>query len=563
MIAVLATGEYTLRQLLFPFATAAVLFWGESLQEKRGPFWTAIFFFSLPMLSLFIAHWLAPNVLRFWELGTFLAYMTAISVLTSSVVAFLPARLLRIIVSCVVAALTVSAAMLVWGHVLAENAWPNADAVFAIIQSNPKESLSYVRDTLGARAVIALIIAAVAVAAASWAGGRLRGRAVSKKMAISCALLAVACIAGINRTRENIMTIPVYEVKGYVARIEEFKKERAEREAGRVSFSLSAEEKQGGLFILVIGESATRDHLSAFGYGRETTPWMDSMKGKDECFFFDNAYACYTTTAPVIAKSMTAENQYSTLDFARAPSLLEVAKAAGYHTTWLSNQVRYSAWDNLNTVIAEGADVHIWTNSHLGETLISDYTDGVLVDKLRELPKDGDRLIVIHLMGSHNSYQDRYPGEFARFSGGKQTVDEYDGSILYTDYVLQKIYEEASALPNFQGMIYFSDHGEGVDHGRFHGTSHFIWQMARIPLFIVVSPSYAAARPSVCARLREHSHSTFTNDLIFDLMLGMMGLKAEEISEDRNNLTSAGYDENRERFMTLNGKKYISEDDGE
>ena len=40
-------------------------------------------------------------------------------------------------------------------------------------------------------------------------------------------------------------------------------------------------------------------------------------------------------------------------------------------------------------------------------------------------------LIIIHLMGNHGNYHDRYPDEFNKYSGD---IGTYDNSILYNDY---------------------------------------------------------------------------------------------------------------------------------
>ena len=53
---------------------------------------------------------------------------------------------------------------------------------------------------------------------------------------------------------------------------------------------------------------------------------------------------------------MTAKNQYNNIAVKNAVSVLEVAEAAGFETVWLSNQVKYSAWDTPVTSIASEAN---------------------------------------------------------------------------------------------------------------------------------------------------------------------------------------------------------------
>ena len=42
---------------------------------------------------------------------------------------------------------------------------------------------------------------------------------------------------------------------------------------------LSIDSQARGTYVLVIGESASRDHMHVYGYDRQTTPWMDKMAG--------------------------------------------------------------------------------------------------------------------------------------------------------------------------------------------------------------------------------------------------------------------------------------------
>lgn len=64
-------------------------------------------------------------------------------------------------------------------------------------------------------------------------------------------------------------------------------------------------------------------------------------------------------------------------------SIIEMVQSAGYKTVWLSNQVRYGAWDTPISVIALEADQQIWMNRNIGETTRTNCYDGVLAEKLK------------------------------------------------------------------------------------------------------------------------------------------------------------------------------------
>ena len=49
-------------------------------------------------------------------------------------------------------------------------------------------------------------------------------------------------------------------------------------------------------FLVIIGESQNRKHMSAYGYGRDTTPWLAAQRANDNFVIMENGYACNTLT---------------------------------------------------------------------------------------------------------------------------------------------------------------------------------------------------------------------------------------------------------------------------
>ena len=70
-------------------------------------------------------------------------------------------------------------------------------------------------------------------------------------------------------------------------------------------------------------------------------------------------------------------------------------------------------------------------------------------------------------MGSHTDYQERYPKKQEKFAvkeKKKRRINSYDNTVVYTDSVLHEIYDIMQRKNNFQGMVYFSDHGEDMQN---------------------------------------------------------------------------------------------------
>ena len=161
-------------------------------------------------------------------------------------------------------------------------------------------------------------------------------------------------------------------------------------------------------------------------------------------------------------------------------------------------------------------------------------------------------LIIIHLMGNHIAYHKRYPAEFNQFKG-EGVRSEYDNSILYNDYVMKELVKKLSAWPNFKGLVYVSDHSEGVAHDLNHNPDTFVFEMAYIPLYMYFSEAYQQKHPQKISALRDAQNYYFTNDLIFNVMLGIMDIQDSSLYEADNDLTSPRYNHDLNRFMTMYG----------
>ncbi len=188
---------------------------------------------------------------------------------------------------------------------------------------------------------------------------------------------------------------------------------------------------------------------------------------------------------------------------------------------------------------------------------ISDYYDGALIQQLNSLQIKDKTLLVIHLMGCHSGYADRYPKEAGIFAG-RDNAALYDNAVHYNDMVMKELYETLSQRPDFQGMIFFADHGEEPVE-LCHNWENFVPCMAEIPMYMIFSPQYQTTHEERYRLLQNHSKDYFTNDLMYNSLLGIMGLKETGSYEPENDISSKAYDGSLERFTTGYGEKRIEE----
>ena len=81
----------------------------------------------------------------------------------------------------------------------------------------------------------------------------------------------------------------------------------------KIIFDHSPETTGDETVILVIGESANRDHMKAFneGYPEETTPWLSENKEENGFYLFKNAYSNFPQTVRSLSMYLTNKNQYT------------------------------------------------------------------------------------------------------------------------------------------------------------------------------------------------------------------------------------------------------------
>ncbi len=300
--------------------------------------------------------------------------------------------------------------------------------------------------------------------------------------------------------------------------------------------------------VIFIGESACRDKLKAFNdnCAFEDTPWMSGHKDDPEFTFFNNGYAAQSLTQQVLALALTEKSAYNEIPLLEAMNFVDVAKAKGYKTYWitnLGNNEKTAFYSLLSTrsdeVIREGAA----------------YDDNML-KALDSINPNENNLLIFHGNGSHGQYSTRYPEDRAVFKGGT-VEDEYANSVLFTDNLLENVYKYCSENLNLQVMLYFSDHGENLHTG--HGPADQDFVKVRIPVMLYTSKEYGERNPDVINALKSHQDTYFTNDMIYNTICGLLREKSN-FYDSREDLASSDYNFKLQDLLTFGGKAKVADD---
>lgn len=480
------SGDYTLRHSNGIILSAVGIALASRVYIERKVYFCQISLLFLLANSIFLIKLVLGNFIGLSSVKNYANFSIALLNLALLLPMLFEKHVIRSVLRFIFLAVILLPVFVILGYYSVTSTVFAPDTLLAIAQTNIQEAIEYAKDNFSCKTIFLIILTNAFV---FFVAIKNTQKILWNKYNLFLVLFCItACLVGVYKYRDNIITDIPKQASKTLAQYKNFSKERTDRK-DNMSKLLLSHKPEAGVYVLVIGESQNRAHMQAYNYHRATTPWLDSMKNDKNMLLFTKVYSCHTHTVPTLLYALTAKNQYNNIAVKNAVSVLEVAEAAGFETVWLSNQVKYSAWDTPVTSIASEANQQKWINSTLGESTNTDYFDGKLIKELEKIKITDKMLIVMHLMGNHGSYEQRYPKAFEKYDG-KNTIDKYDNSIIYNDYVMSQVYKRARKIPNFKGLVYCSDHADAIDKNLSHDAAQFDFDMTHIPLYIYLSDSY-------------------------------------------------------------------------
>jgi len=206
-------------------------------------------------------------------------------------------------------------------------------------------------------------------------------------------------------------------------------------------------------YIIVIGESARKDFMHAYGFSIDNTPFLDSMKG----LIFNNYISAAGSTQASLSTTFSFEKKG---EIEQQDDIIRLAKKQGFYTYWISNQGSIGGDDSIVSYI--GKQANSFTFLKKGEYNTQSFPDTDLLVPYRAAISDKSnsrkKLIFIHIMGSHPNFCDRTEDKYDEFYKNKK-LSCYVQSIKNTDALLSDITKIASNHHKKWTMLYFSDHG--------------------------------------------------------------------------------------------------------
>ena len=268
--------------------------------------------------------------------------------------------------------------------------------------------------------------------------------------------------------------------------------------------------------VIISIDTLRADHLSSYGYSRETSPHIDALA--ESSWVFETAYVPVPRTGPSVAALLTGmfpEN----VDRWRIPEELDTLAEVLGERGWAT----MAAVDNANlsrqSGYAQGFDVYIETweraEDEIGRTRV--ITEAA-IENLQRFADAGEPFFMwLHYVNPHRPYTppSRYDSRFMNdahfdesvrlsrtpgYVGGIRPgvyvegehrlayyVAQYDGEIAYADDEIGAVLDvlQSPVLENTL-VILTADHGEGLGEQNvyFKHGPHVLESHVRVPLMI-------------------------------------------------------------------------------
>ena len=303
---------------------------------------------------------------------------------------------------------------------------------------------------------------------------------------------------------------------------------RANLKKPEPAYTMAGHKLAAEIVVLVIGESSTRNAWRWFNpQAPDTTQRLEEREARGEHLFgFTRTLAQSTSTRQAVPSMLTAQpliwpngmpNPHAT------HSIVNVAADAGYATAWFSNQAAVGKHDGIIASYAEEAGTTAFLNPS-SFNVQGSYDEILLPALQRYLETHQKVFVVLHTMGSHFTYQHRYPAGFGLYPSTSDEREAYFNSVAYTDYVLDKVIETLTKDGRKAVLVYASDHGESITGGACNArvANRNTRDAFEVPALVWLSDTYAQAYPEMVTQLTANTINPYSVAAVPQTLLDLM-----------------------------------------
>ncbi|AMO97249.1 sulfatase family protein [Collimonas fungivorans] len=279
------------------------------------------------------------------------------------------------------------------------------------------------------------------------------------------------------------------------------------------------------IVVLVVGESVRSDHLEINGYVRNTTPYLENLRTK--LISYSDVVSTANSTQNAVPNIVLRKHESGQISLART------FREAGFKTAWFSNQEQEP--------FAKDAEITDFPESNFDFRMRKDMSLIPLFESFVQ-QAGSYQFIVLHMIGSHVVYDQRYTGDSKIFqptlsdigvtdpvSKNKlEAINSYDNTIIEMDKFMNNIITILNNQDKPAVLMYTSDHGENLFdddrqffmHTQFPPTQYDL----HVPLLLWMNPAYKKNQPGLEKILTDNSKKQISHRNIFPSLLEIAGI---------------------------------------
>lgn len=448
---------------------------------------------------------------------------------------------------------TIYTSYLLFAHVLLQK-----DSVISLFETNPEESKEFLVHYFNPWIIVGCVIYILFCFLIIWkmrVGKPLKVK--DHKIAFVSTLVSLVLVVSFPPLSKSVYFVNFYKLfVNYKIRLNKEECAILERQSQTYDVQDIYQDTVPKTIVVVIGESLTRQHMSLYGYSRNTSPKLTALG--DSLLVYSDVVSPQVHTIPVLRSVLTLADRENPDHITEKPSLFELFNRAGYETYFISNQ---PFGGNFKT----SYDVLLNLSKNLSNLAPEKQADEIILPAFKNLlseNKKKNKLILIHLIGNHMAYEFRYTPSYNVFNNEKdhlieetkyrdkkaiRTIDKYDNSVLYNDFIIsQLVHILKDQLGQKSSLVYFSDHGEEVYETREfagHAYEKVSASMCEVPFLLWMSPNFRKQREDL---VLDTKRSYSTADFLFSLS-DLAGLQYSDY-DDKRSIFSKQF-EPRERYV--------------
>lgn len=233
--------------------------------------------------------------------------------------------------------------------------------------------------------------------------------------------------------------------------------------------------------VVIVIDALRSDHLSLFGYERQTSPFLDSLYASGDLrkmdLSFSNAAESFAGINAILRSKIWAHLGYNNF------SLPELLKDQGYDLNFLVSG-DHTNFSGLKSFYGQNSDFSSYIDGSMSTKHSDPNDDQIIFEGLEHIPMydKSPSYFHFHLMSVHNlgvrlNTFKTYTPAYRTIFDAENYINRYDNGVLQVDTYLKQIFRRLTEKGYLQKSIVVitGDHGEALGERELFGHSRNIY----------------------------------------------------------------------------------------